>query len=119
MSGLTEFQQKREALHALALAASDHMRADVARGVAALDAVTPAWRDCVHMDLFDITDHRRCILGQVYGDYQRGIAVLNRTAVDEGTWVAYVRSHGMLVTSDETPSAASRSGAEATRSTRP
>lgn len=44
----------------------------VARGARLLDQVRPGWAGAVDMEVFDIEDLERCILGQVYGDWLRG-----------------------------------------------
>lgn len=41
----------------------------VANGVAFLDARVPGWHNRIDLKTFDITDGRRCVLGQVYGDF--------------------------------------------------
>jgi hypothetical protein len=42
-----------------------------------LDAALPAgWRDRVDRAALDLTDGRRCVLGQLYGDYLVGVTTL-------------------------------------------
>lgn len=54
----------------LANAVCDLLLADA---VARLDAVVPDWRTRVDPDRLDMDDLRRCVIGQVFGDYGRGV----------------------------------------------
>lgn len=55
---------------------SSGVRLDVARGVALLDADRPGWRHLVDVKQLDMWDYKRCVLGQVYGDYLSGVREL-------------------------------------------
>ncbi len=41
----------------------------VANSMAALDALWPKWVDKIDLDTLSMSDSRRCILGQIAGDY--------------------------------------------------
>lgn len=42
-------------------------------GAALLDQRVPGWADRVSLERFDIRSDRRCVLGQLYGDYDTGL----------------------------------------------
>lgn len=56
--------------------ASPEVKAGVARGAALLDARVPGWWTKINVDKLDMWDSRNCVLGQVFGEYGDGCAVL-------------------------------------------
>lgn len=52
------------------------LRPRVERGAALLDSVEPYWFKLVEVAL-DLSDCKRCVLGQVFGDYDDGLDLLN------------------------------------------
>lgn len=56
---------------------SSDVRLDVARGVAILDAHRPGWRNLVDVKRLDMLDPKHCVLGQVFGGYNRGLSELS------------------------------------------
>lgn len=46
--------------------------ARVAQGAAFLDRVRPGWAHAIHVDTLAMRTCRRCLLGQLYGDYSEG-----------------------------------------------
>lgn len=49
----------------------------VAAGVSYLDERLPGWRKLVDPNALDLKSSCGCVLGQVFGDYDKGLAVLN------------------------------------------
>lgn len=58
------------------------VEARVDKGVALLDQVAPGWRSNVDESILWLEDISRCVLGQVYGDYYTGTAVLSSLVPD-------------------------------------
>ena len=50
--------------------------ANVQRGEAFLDEHVPGWRDDIEPSSLDLGDSCRCVLGQVFGDYVKGVTLL-------------------------------------------
>lgn len=48
-------------------------QAAVKRGVALLDSKVYGWREMVDPSILDMNHWERCVLGQVYGTYCRGV----------------------------------------------
>ena len=48
-------------------------RARVRRGAAYLDTVDPGWADRLDPDTLALADGRCCVLGQLHGDFRRGL----------------------------------------------
>ncbi len=42
------------------------------KGIDLLDAAVPDWRERICLDTFDLSVMDRCILGQIFGDYNTG-----------------------------------------------
>lgn len=58
---------------------------EVAKAIELLDQIAPAnWRDEVNIDTLDMDSGEECVLGQIYGDYNVGIAALREKAEEEG-----------------------------------
>jgi hypothetical protein len=55
---------------------------NVKRGVALLDERLPTWRQRVNPDTLDLANGCRCIVGQVLGDYDEGVALLGLSQRD-------------------------------------
>ena len=82
--------------------------AEVARGIALLDANTPGWRELVDVDLIDMalmerSDGCGCICTQVYGSFDQGIRELHDprwpygfTFETDATW-EWVTAHGFAI----------------------
>jgi hypothetical protein len=51
-------------------------RPRVARGMALLDAHCPDWSWRVNVDQLDLFSCKRCVLGQLYGDFGKGLKAL-------------------------------------------
>lgn len=49
----------------------------VQTGVTRLDARRPGWYDNVDLDTLNIADTKDCILGQLFGHFDSGVALLN------------------------------------------
>lgn len=58
----------------------------VARGAAALDRHVPGWRERVDPRTLDVRFTNRCVLGQVFGDYNSIDAWLFLERVDLAAW---------------------------------
>ena len=56
--------------------------ANVRRGEAFLDEHVPGWRDQVDPYTLDLANSCGCVLGQVFGDYYDGLALLGLTPRD-------------------------------------
>lgn len=53
------------------------------QGVYLLDSsIGPLWRTYIDAEKLDISDMRRCVLGQLYGEYGRGLYQLGMTPGD-------------------------------------
>lgn len=48
----------------------------VARGAALLDVERPGWVDSIDLVTLNISSEARCVLGQVFGDFEHGMDVL-------------------------------------------
>lgn len=48
----------------------------VERGVELLDERLPGWRNVIDQEKLDMGDCKQCILGQLFGDYERGLILL-------------------------------------------
>jgi hypothetical protein len=55
----------------------------VAVGERLLDQRVPGWRRVVDGDALDLASCERCVLGQVFGDYERGLIALGISEEDE------------------------------------
>jgi hypothetical protein len=71
----------------------------VATGAALLDRAWPGWHAQVDPDRLDAADVGRCILGQLFGGYQQGLAELTACRCDEvaayhASPVAWAAWHG-------------------------
>lgn len=51
----------------------------VDRGVELLDERLPGWRKAVDPEALDLSLTCGCVLGQVFGDYERGVDILDLT----------------------------------------
>jgi hypothetical protein len=47
---------------------------EIARGMALLNARKPGWKKLVDTRYLDLGDSHNCVLGQVFGHYEEGIA---------------------------------------------
>jgi hypothetical protein len=45
----------------------------IGRGVALLDEAKQDWRDAIHLRMLDVQLRTQCVLGQVFGHYNRGL----------------------------------------------
>lgn len=73
--------------------------ANVKRGVELLDARLPGWRERVNPDTLDLANGCRCIVGQVLGDYDEGVALLGLSqpaAERYGFWASGRQSFSAL-----------------------
>lgn len=61
------------------------LRPRVERGAALLDSVEPYWWKRVE-ERPSLADCKRCVLGQVYGDYEHGLNQLDVAAGDLAGW---------------------------------
>ena len=53
----------------------------VTRGIAYLDEHLPGWQDEIDWDKLEMDECEKCILGQLFGNYERGLRVLG---LDDG-----------------------------------
>lgn len=60
---------------------------NVASGVALLDANVPGWRGQLDVSCLDISDGRRCVLGQLYGSYIVGVMRLCPELQQDSIWL--------------------------------
>ena len=72
MHALRRFAARRRARR-IAAVTLDAARARAARGAALLDAADPGWAARVDPDALRLGDGRACVLGQLHGDYRRGL----------------------------------------------
>lgn len=49
---------------------------NVQRGAELLDERLPGWRDEIDQDFLDLGNTCNCVLGQLFGSYDRGVKVL-------------------------------------------
>ena len=56
----------------------------VTRGIALLDEHLPGWQDEIDWDDLEMDTCEKCILGQIFGDYQKGLRLLGLEG-DRGT----------------------------------
>jgi hypothetical protein len=45
-------------------------------GAERLDHYLPGWADQISLDTLDMCDWKRCVLGQLYGDYDKGLEAI-------------------------------------------
>lgn len=57
------------------------VREVVAKGAARLDAHRQSWWQMIDGDSLDMLSNTRCVLGQVYGSYMRGLNALDWSVV--------------------------------------
>jgi hypothetical protein len=69
--------------------------AEVYAAAAVLDRVGPGWRDRIDPATLDLTSNRRCVLGQLYGHYRRGLVSLRDELVDAAGWTAFFDGPGI------------------------
>jgi hypothetical protein len=55
---------------------AETLKAGVDDVVARLDTVRPAWREKINLERLDIASPNFCVLGQVFGDFFRGLFAL-------------------------------------------
>jgi hypothetical protein len=63
---------------------------EVARGAALLDHKNPGWWRAINIGFLDMEKCTRCILGQLYGQYQHGLNQLEM-------WESNAARHGFYV----------------------
>ncbi|OGG73025.1 hypothetical protein A3A38_00965 [Candidatus Kaiserbacteria bacterium RIFCSPLOWO2_01_FULL_53_17] len=54
------------------------------RGIRALTAVKPDWRTKIKEESFDMQLSERCVLGQVFGHFDKGMQALNLQHGEDG-----------------------------------
>ena len=52
---------------------------EIARGIKLLNRINPGWVNQIDLDKLNMTSSFDCIIGQVYGDYCKGITRLEKT----------------------------------------
>jgi len=52
----------------------------IERGAALLDDKVPGWQDKIDLATLDMSNCANCVVGQVYGDYDLGLAELDGEA---------------------------------------
>jgi len=65
---------------------AEKINALVTRGVDLLDAREPDWWLSINVGTLDVQNSRLCVLGQLYGDYDRGLAHLHLTLREAGAY---------------------------------
>lgn len=63
--------------------ASKAIQAKVKAGAAFLDVVKPGWTKKINLDELDLTGTYTCVLGEIYGDYGKGLTSLGLIAGTE------------------------------------
>ena len=48
----------------------------VAKGIQLLDEKVPGWHERIDLRDFDMSSGARCVLGQIYGTYEKGLCEL-------------------------------------------
>ena len=48
----------------------------VQRGIAFLDRNAPGWRDKIDLATLDLVNCKRCVIGQIFGEYVKGVNVI-------------------------------------------
>lgn len=61
----------------------------VKRGAALLDERLPGWRNHVHPETLDLSSACGCVLGELFGDYERGCGILGLTPRD-ARWFGFM-----------------------------
>lgn len=56
------------------------IRERVERGIAYLDRMTPGWDQRIDLEMLDMNSCTRCVLGQLYGDYEHGLTKIGLRA---------------------------------------
>jgi len=74
------------------------------RGANLLDSILPEWMTMINVVLLDIRMCSRCILGQIYGNYERGCREVGIDRFDNSVFGKPVRN-GFLIASDSVMSA--------------
>lgn len=59
-------------------------RARVKRGAVFLDDLRPGWERVINLDHLELADSCRCVLGQLFGHYLTGLAVVVKTGISIG-----------------------------------
>lgn len=54
----------------------------VDNGVMVLDAVRPGWRQDIDVEALNLSSYVACVLGQIFGSYDEGLAALRLTPVE-------------------------------------
>jgi hypothetical protein len=54
----------------------------VDNGVLVLDAVRPGWRSAVKPKDLELSSYVACVLGQIFGSYDEGLAALKLTPIE-------------------------------------
>lgn len=54
----------------------------VGRGILLLDVVRPDWRKALNLDALVLSSCVACVLGQLFGDYDKGLRALDLTRLD-------------------------------------
>lgn len=65
---------------------------EVERGSAWLDRNLPGWRDDIDLALLDLKFGTRCIIGQLYGSWGRGMMLIGRRTT--GEFYTWSQQHG-------------------------
>lgn len=71
----------------------------VKQGTALLDAQRPGWRDRIGVRDIEMDDARRCILGRLYGTYQKGLEAL-WPGKTEDEQIDMAESHGFQLAAE-------------------
>ena len=72
----------------------------VAKGAALLDNKVPGWRNRVNAEILDQSDGEKCVLGQLYGVYFRGIESLHIDIADAADYGFNATSGGVSWTKE-------------------
>jgi hypothetical protein len=68
--------------------------AEVCAAAAMLDRVKPGWRDRIDPATLDLRSNELCVLGQLYGDYRRGLVSLRDDLIDAAGCTAFFETPG-------------------------
>jgi hypothetical protein len=76
------------------------VRAKIARTVALLDQATPEWASRIDVETLNLYTSDRCVLGQVYGSYAQGAALLREQTGERITCCEYGLCEASATTSE-------------------
>lgn len=70
------------------------IRRRVNRGVAFLNECVPGWKDKISVDRLNLHDPYNCVLGQLFGEYGKGVDKLNIDTIKKRTLLGFTEASG-------------------------